>query len=208
MSYGHILSEEELGMHTVTKTMEDITADEKLNMGLRGVRTMSDLIAAEDALRAGKEPAKPKHRLSSTTNYNMEKRFMSEMRSAVSWHVRHLTTHDAMIVDIKARIWDQPMYSRMTQASRARIDGYLSGAMDMIYNHHLTWMMFCDGYLYSRKGIDAIDKVVSGAWSRIDSDRSCHVWTASIDSTDVRQEKLKRYNIKEGHMKAKEEKVL
>jgi hypothetical protein len=66
--------------------------------------------------------------------------------------------------------------------------GYWDARRDEQYLHHFAWVMWCDDKLMTRDEIDALTRIEHEAglderhdyrspWSRIDSDKSRHVWT-------------------------------
>ncbi len=128
-------------------------------------------------------PLYPQGKLSSNQNYAWYARFKGEMTSIVNHHIRHMTTHEEFSKQLVQRVYMHPVWKKLHKASASALMGYIDAARDIIYAHHLEWRMWCDGSLQTKAEINALDKVSPGAWSRIDGDKSRHVWAK--DSTKL-----------------------
>lgn len=129
---------------------------------------------------------------------------MSRLKEVMADHIRRMTTREESTVALETSVYKHTMWNQLPQRSRARISGYLEATRDHTYANLIHWRLFLDGALRTSKEVDAIaikenypprpiptcgceavfgahDKdcvrvPFKGAWSRIESHKSKHVW--------------------------------
>lgn len=104
-------------------------------------------------------------------------------------------THEAILESMKRDVWDAPELARAPSWVRSMLHETQRCLGDENWRL-LTWMLSVDGALLTSKEVDALTakekaegldkaKDYRSPWSRVDSERSRHVWTGK-DGSPIR----------------------
>lgn len=128
--------------------------------------------------------------------FRIQQRAVSRLADSYSlaWHFKSTWKE---LTDRNRAITQSPDVLRCPARVRSYLSGYEEARRADIYCNKLVWMLSCDNRLLTSKQVDALtahekaqglDKApdYKSPWSRIDTDRSVHVWKDTITGEPLR----------------------
>lgn len=92
---------------------------------------------------------------------------------------------------MREEVYESVEWRKTPEWVHAHVNGYYEAKRNELYRYHIGWVMWLDGELLTSKAIDALTlqennaqratphtfpKEYKSPWSRIDSEKSRHVW--------------------------------
>ncbi len=126
--------------------------------------------------------------ISADRAYKIRSRLKSRLADIISSGVSFHSTIDTITDNVRKMVWEDKDLKRCPERVRSYLRGYYDAKWDEMWNKHFVWLLWCDGQLMTNKEVDALtdkerreganprDPNYKSPWSRIDSDKSRHVW--------------------------------
>ena len=117
--------------------------------------------------------------------YKLKRKLISALCDVYA-RARHFRmTHDELSEGLRESVYEPAQ--RLGAAERAYIDGYAEAKRAEVWRSQVMWMLSVDGRLMTSKEVDALtreeatrfdprDPAYKSPWSRVDNNKSCHVW--------------------------------
>lgn len=118
---------------------------------------------------------------------NIQERLKKRISDIFGRTIAYKLTWDELHELLFREISESQSYKKAPAWVHSFLKGYMEARKEEIHRHHTAWLLWVDGQLMTRKDVDTIaaqesaplsspDPNFKGVWSRIDNDKSRHVW--------------------------------
>jgi hypothetical protein len=128
--------------------------------------------------------------------YKIQNRLKMRINDIIDNSVSFHSTIDTIIDNMCKMVWEDKDLKRCPEWVRSYLRGYYEAKWNEMWNKHFTWLLFLDGRLLTHNEVDdqtekekvngfsyingvkvlTCDPNYKSPWSRIDGDKSRHVW--------------------------------
>lgn len=141
--------------------------------------------------------ARKRSGMTGARTFRLQAKLKVRVQEILSTTVALKLTWDDQYDRLNKEVFHTPEWKKVPQYVRSYIDGYIDCWRAQMYRDHIKWMLSLDGLLLTNTDIDAItrqevrdggmwesttrwiditSKDYRSPWSRIDGDKSRHVW--------------------------------
>lgn len=139
-----------------------------------------------------------KSRISGDRAFRIRQQYKDRISSIFGSIITFRQTLNDLTESMRKSVWEVEEVKRCPETVRAYLHGYFDARWDNLWRYHFAWLLWCDDKLMTKEEVDQLTRqededlyrqfsLTQGEknyrpkdyrppWSRIDSDKSRHVW--------------------------------